>query len=129
MATTINLTTHKDRKEFRRIRKLWTKEFDPHGPLERLLVEEITGVSWRLGITEQIEIRELLRRRNAEEEDDFDYPLDGKIELPVDEWELPVNPGWECEQVIVRAVSGDEKGDTDNTKSPGVVAGAIVPKS
>ncbi|MGE5056405.1 MAG: hypothetical protein ACM3WP_19765 [Acidobacteriota bacterium] len=49
------------------------------------------------------------RRRNTEEDDDFDYPLDGKIQLPIDKWKLPVNFGWECEQVIVRAVSGDKK--------------------
>jgi hypothetical protein len=108
LATTIKLTTHEDREEFRRVRRLWTKEFDPHGTLERFLVEEVTGLSWKLGITEDIEIRELLRRRNTtEEDDDGDYALDDKIELPVKEWKLPVNRGWECEQVIVRATSGD----------------------
>ena len=126
LATTIKLTTHTDRKEFRRIRKLWTEEFRPNGTLEKFLVEEVTGLSWRLGITEQMEIRELLRRRNSEEDDDSEYSLGDKIDLPVKTWELPVNRGWECEQVIVRAMSGDEKGDTDNTKGPGVLAGRVV---
>ena len=129
LATTTNVRTHKDRTEFRRIRRLWTKEFDPHGTLEKFFVEEVTGLSWRLGITEEVEIRELLRRRNTAEDANSEQALDDKIELPVDEWELPVNRGWECEQVIVRAVSGDEEGDTDNTKMRAAAAGTIATKA
>ena len=63
----------KDRKEFRRILKRWTREFRPDGTLETYLVDDITKLSWRLGITEEMEIKELLRRRESEDDDDLEY--------------------------------------------------------
>ena len=123
----IHLTDPKDRKEFRRILKRWTREFRPDGTLETYLVDDITKLSWRLGITEDMEIKELLRRRESEDDDDLEYSWNDKMKLPVDNWELPTNRGWDCEQVIVRATSGDEKGDSDHTTGPAVLGGKIFP--
>jgi hypothetical protein len=48
--------------DYQRVWQSWNDYYQPKGELEQVLVEEVTNTSWKLGITEGLETRELSKR-------------------------------------------------------------------
>lgn len=128
LARKVRLPTHEDREVYRKIVEAWKTYYEPHGTLERFLVDDISFTSWKLGIVEAAEAQELSRRQESLDESDVDFGFNSEIKLPIKEWELPVKRGWSCERIVVRAVSGDENNDWDGAKTPAVVGGRVLPQ-
>jgi hypothetical protein len=114
-----------EEKEYRRVRRAWKEYFHPRGELERFLVEEVTQTSWKLGITEGLETAELSRRQDVR--DEIDGVFHGQIKLPVSDWDLPVDRGWDCERIVVRALAGNDEKNSNTWRGPAVVQNQVVP--
>jgi hypothetical protein len=114
-----------EKKEYQRVRRAWKKYFHPRGELERFLVEEVTQTSWKLGITEGLETAELSRRQDVR--DEIDGVFHGQFKLPVSDWDLPVDRGWDCERIVVRALAGNDEKNSNTWRGPGVVQNQVVP--
>lgn len=113
-----------ERREYRRLWHFWNDYYHPKGGVEQFLVEEVTNTSWKLGITESIEILELSRRQDVR--DGIDGVFHGELELPVSDWDLPVDRGWDCERIVVRALAGDDRGNSNTSRGPAVWQGQVV---
>lgn len=113
-----------EKREYRRVWHFSNDYYHPKRGLEQFLVEEITNTSWKLGITESIEILELSRRQDVR--DGIDGVFDGELKLPVSDWDLPVDRGWDCERIIVWALAGDDKRNSNSSRGPGVWQGQVV---
>lgn len=124
LARKIKLDTHEERKAYRQIWTCWKRHFHPRGQLEKFLVEEIANISWKLGITEALEVDELLRREYVR--DDVGGVFHGDLKLPIHDWDLPLERGWDCERVIVRAVAGDDDSNSHGSSGPAVVQGQLL---
>jgi len=81
LARNVVLDTHKQWKEFRGLRKYCETDLRPEGLVEKLYVEEIVNILWKLGIVEGLEVRELLRRQELS--DGVDNIFHKDLELPI----------------------------------------------
>lgn len=112
------LETDAKKAEYEAHRRRWQEHFQPQGPVEELLVDEITIASWKLGITEMLESKELARR-----EQEFEPILgffEGTLELPIDAGDIPIDHGWSCEKLIVRAVARNDHSSASGKRQPGI---------
>lgn len=116
------------RAEFRKWRDRWIDELHPHGLIEKFLVEEIATLLWKLGITEFVEFRELSRRQGIL--DDVGCILGKDLNLPIRDLDLalhlPLDPGWGCERMVVRAVAAEDHHHSSAMRGPGFVQGHVV---
>ena len=130
LSRNIVLETHKQRAEFRELWHRCRKDARPKGLREKFVVEEITTISWKLGILEPLVVRELLRRQEISDGVDsiFEGGLFHKdLELPINGDDLPLHRGWDCERMVVRAVAGKDQRNSNTTLSPGVFQGQVIP--
>jgi hypothetical protein len=112
------LETDAKRAEYQAHRRRWEEYFQPQGPEEEFLVDEITISSWKLGITETLESRELARREQAM--DPLLGLFESKLELPIDAGDIPIDHGWSCEKLIVRAVTREDNSSTNGRRQPAI---------
>jgi hypothetical protein len=129
LARRVELDTHEERAERRELRHACETEFSPLGLLEEFLVEEITAIFWKLGITEGLQAKELLRRQELSDgmgSDGLDNIFHKDLELPINGHDLPLNRGWDCERLVVRAVSGKDTNYSSASRGPAVVKGQVV---
>jgi hypothetical protein len=113
-----------EQREYHRTWQSWKEFYHPIGDEEEFLVEEITNVSWKLGITEGIETRELLRRLHVR--DGIDRVFHKELQLPVSDWDLPVDRGWDCEQIVIRALADNDRSSSNTSRGPAVVQNQVV---
>jgi hypothetical protein len=113
-----------EEREYQRNWQSWKKFHHPIGDEEEFLVEEITSTTWKLGITEGIETRELLRRLQVR--DGIDRVFHKELELPVSDWDLPVNRGWDCERIVIRALADNDQSNSNSSRGPAVVQNQVV---
>ena len=124
LARNVVLDTDEKRMEYERIWQSWDGHFHPQGPLEGFLVEEVTNISWKLGITETLETKELSRRRYLG--DGVDGVFDGELKLPISGEDLPLDRGWDCERMVVRAVAGNDQRNSSASRGPGFWQNQVV---
>ena len=104
LARNVKLETHEQRAEFRALRRYCKKELHPRGLIEKFIVEEIATLFWKLGITERLEIQELMRRQELSDglgSDGLDHIFNKSLELPISASDLPLARGWDCERMVV----------------------------
>ncbi len=124
LARKVVLDTEEQRAEFLELRQHCKTELRPKGLLEKFVVEEITILFWKLGILEPLVVRELLRRQELS--DDVDGIFRKDLELPISGYDLPLDRGWDCERMVVRAVAGKDQRHSNTMCGPGVVQGQVV---
>lgn len=124
LARKVVLDTHEQRAEFRELRHACRKEWGPDGLYEKFLVEEIAVIFWKLGILEGLQAQELLRRQELS--DDVDSIFHKDLELPISGYDLPLDRGWDCERLVVRAVSGKDNSYSSASRGPAVVQGQVI---
>ena len=118
------LDTDEQRTEFLELRQRCKTELHPKGLIEKVIVEEIATLLLKLGIAEFLEVRELLRRQELS--DDLDSIFRKDLELPISGYDLPLDRGWDCERMVVRAVAGKDQRHSNTMCGPGVVQGQVV---
>jgi hypothetical protein len=116
----LKLETHAQRKELRRLKRRRRKDLRPEGLIQDFLVEEITTLLWKLGIVEPLLVHELLRRQELSENALGCSFLGNDLELPTDNYKLPVDRGWDCERLVVRAVSVQDHRSSQALSSPAI---------
>ena len=124
LARKVVLDTHEQRAEYRELRHACKTEFSPEGLLEKFLVEEIATLFWKLGITEGLQAQQLLLRQELS--DDVGSIFHKDLELPISGYDLPLNRGWDCERLVVRAVSGKDTSYSSASRGPAVVQGQVI---
>jgi hypothetical protein len=125
------LDTHEQRAEFRELRRRCKRELHPKGLFEKFVVEDITTLFFKLGIIEPLVIRELLRRQELSDSDNvkdvFDNAFFHKdVKLPIECSDLPLDRGWDCERMVVRAVAGKDRHYSHTLCGPPISNGKIV---
>ena len=118
------LNTDEERTEFQELLQSWNTDRAPEGLLEKLLVEETAIVSWRLQTLEGLITRELSLREGVR--DQVDGVFYGKLKLPISEWDLPLDRGWDCERIFVRAVAGKDESASIGSRAPGVFQNVVL---
>ncbi len=124
LARNVILDTHEQRAEFRELRHACKKEFSPEGLLEKVFVEEIAIIFWKLGITEALQAQELLRRQKLS--DDVGSIFHKTLKLPISGHDLPLDRGWDCERITVRAVACTDNTNSNASRFPGVFQTQVV---
>lgn len=121
LARKIVLETHQQRAVFRELRQRCKTELCPEGLIEEFVVEEIVTLFWKLGIVEGLEVRELLRRQELS--DDVDDIFRKELKLPISDYDLPLDRGWDIERMVVRAVAGKDQRQSESAHGSGIVQG------
>ena len=124
LAKRIVLETDEERAEFQKLFQSCNAEFGPEGLLERFLVEEIATLLWKLQIALGLETRELSLRQDVRDQVDGVFHSD--LKLPISDWDLPIDRGWECERIVVRAVAGKDETNSSASRGPEVFQNQII---
>jgi len=119
------MDTDEQRVEFQELLQVCKTKLGPKGLLEEFVVEEIATLFWKLGIAEGLEVQELLRRQELS--DGVSGIFNSGLDLPISDYDLPLDRGWDCERMVVRAVAGKDQRHSNATHGPGVVQGQVVP--
>jgi hypothetical protein len=120
VARKVVLDTDEQKVEFQELLQCCRTELGPTGLLENFFVEEIAVTFWKLGIVEGVEIQEILRRQESSDDVKGIFQED----LSISHEDLPLDRGWDCERMVVRAVS-DRRG-SDAMSKPGVLNGQVI---
>jgi hypothetical protein len=123
-AKSVALETHEKRVEFRKLFKHNENYYRPEGPLEEFLVADIVLLSWKLGISEGLVMRELSLRQDVPNQ--LDSIFHGELNLPIDESDLPLDRGWDCERLVVRAVAGKDVSSSSASRGPAVLQNQVM---
>ena len=118
------LETHEERAEFRKLLEHCKNYFRPQGPLEKVFVEDIATLLWKLRISLSLEMRELSLRQEVR--DQVDSIFHGELKLPVSDWDLPIDRGWDCERIVVRAVAGKDESNSSSSRGQPVVQNQLM---
>jgi hypothetical protein len=124
LAKRVVLRTEEEQVEYQEMRESWIAEFNPVGLVEKWLVEDITDLSWKLQILEGLEFRELSFRQGVRGQVGGLFHRD--LRLPISDWDLPLNRGWDCERMIVRAIAGKDESNSSASRAPGVMQNQVT---
>ena len=69
-------------------------------------------------------MRELSLRQD--ERDQVASIFHRELNLPISESDLPIDRGWECERVVVRAVAGKDESSSSASRGPAVVQNQVM---
>ena len=124
LAKEVVLETDEERAEFQELVQTCSDENALDELLRRFVADEIATQLWKLRITLGLETRELARRREAGDEVDRVFHSD--LDLPISNWDLPIDRGWDCERIVVRAVAGKDNRTCNAQRGPAMYQGQIV---
>jgi len=125
LARRIVLENKEQRAEFQRLFQRCRDDFRPQGLLEKFFVEEIAILFWKLRITLGLETKELSVRQQYAQ-DQIDDIFGGNLELPISASDLPLDKGWNCERIVVRAVAGKHEINSSASRGPRVYQGVVL---
>ncbi|HEV2396252.1 MAG TPA: hypothetical protein VGS27_04890 [Candidatus Sulfotelmatobacter sp.] len=129
LARKVVLDTHEQRAEFRKLRRHCKKELHPKGLLEKFVAEEIATIFWKLGLIEPLVFRELSRSQELLDGVDkiFHFSVFHKdLELPIRGDDLPLDRGWDCERMVVRAIVSKDQHYSKTVCGPPISNGQMV---
>jgi hypothetical protein len=124
LAKRVVLETHGERAEFRKLFQRCNHEYRPKGLQEKFHVEDITCLLWKLQISLGREMRELSLRQDVRGQ--VDGVFHRELKLPINDWDLPIDRGWDCERLVVRAIAGKDLSNSSGSRGPAVVKNQIV---
>jgi len=124
LARKVVLDTEEQRAEFQELLQSCKTEWGPEWLIEKFLVEEIAILLWKLGITEGLETRELSLRQDVR--DGVDAVFHGDLKLPISDWDLPIDKGWECERIVVRAAAGKDTSHASTSRGPAIFQNKVI---
>jgi len=124
LATGVVLRTDEARTAFQELLKSCIAEFSPEGLLELFFVEEIATLIWKIQIALRLETQELSRREDVQ---GVEGVFNNELELPIDGVDLPLDRSWECERLVVRAITGTDEKKSDSSRGPLISQGQVLP--
>lgn len=124
LARKLVFDTHEQRTEFQELLQSCETDRVPKGMIEKLLVEEIATTVWKLAILGGLEAKELLLR--LELSDDVGGIFHNALKLPISDYDLPLDRGWDCERIVVRAVAGSDKKNSSASRGPAVFGSQVI---
>lgn len=124
LARRIVLKNDEEQAEFQRLFQRCQEGLNLESVLEEALTEEIAIIFWKLRITNGLESKELLRQENSQ--DQIGGIFHNDLELPVSHWDLPLDKGWDCDRIVVRAVADKDVIDSSASRGPTVYQGVVL---
>ena len=103
----------------------WRNYYRPQGMWENTLVRDITSLRRKRSELEKLEDEEFARFQG--QLGDVDGVFDGDLRLPIEGMDLPIQRGWECERLIVRATSTKDDNRTNGSRGPAIFQGQPRP--
>lgn len=64
--------------------------------------------------------------RRQDLSDEVSAIFDNDLELPISHCDLPLDKGWECERIVVRAIAGKGERTVHGQRGPAIYQGQIV---
>jgi hypothetical protein len=119
------LPGQEDNSDQQRIEERWRKDYNPKGVWEEKLIRDITFLERKDSILEQLEQLEI-SNLGAEAGDIFSV-FDNDLKLPIDGLDLPLQRGWFCDRLIVRASSMKDSAHASGSRGPVYNQGQPVP--
>jgi hypothetical protein len=89
--------------EFQTLFQSLHEELRPDGLVEKFLVEEIATLLWKLQIALGLETQELSTMQSLR--DRLRLFLESDVKFPFSADDLPLDRGWACDRLVVRASS------------------------
>ncbi len=106
------LPKHEDSPDPKLIEEGWRKEYDPKGIWEEKLIRDLIFLDRKDAILQRVEENEVA----TFEAGDVNI-FDGDLKLPIDGIDLPIQRGWLCERLTVRATSTEDQERTNAARS------------
>jgi hypothetical protein len=125
LATRVVFKTDKEKTNFQEVFRRCYEHWRPQGAEEKFQTEEIAILRWKLGLTEVMETSELLRRQELSGK--VDGVFHKSLHLPINDVDLPLASGWDCERLVVRAVAGENEVGSNASRRPVVIQNQIQP--
>jgi hypothetical protein len=125
LAARVVFKTDEEKADFQELLRRCNKEWDPQGLEEEFYTEEIAILYWKLGLTEGLETRELSRRQELSGK--VDGVFHKSLHLPISDFDLPLARGWDCERLVVRAVSTKNTIGSNASRRPAVIQSQVQP--
>ncbi len=79
---------------------------------------------WKLQILEDLVTKELALRQDVRGQ--VDRVFHRELKLPISDWDLPLDSGWDCERIVVRAVAGKDESYNSASRGPAVVQNKVI---
>ncbi len=105
--------------------KRWHRYHRPQGMGETTLVRRITSLERKRSGLEKLEDEEFARFQG--QLGDVDGVFASDLSLPIDGMDLPIQRGWECEKLVVRATSTKDANHTNGSRGPAIFQGLPRP--
>lgn len=122
----IVLNTKEERREFRKLKRRCRNQFKPRDFLENFFVDEVIINIWKLGIIEELEAQDLLRRQGIDNDVNGIFNFKNDLEIPFEKDDIPLQCGWDCERMVVRGTAVKDLAQTNAASGPQVVNGQPV---
>jgi hypothetical protein len=106
-------------------RQRWRNHYQPQGPWEEALVREIAALQKKLSRLETLENHEI--SKFEAQIHGVDSVFDSELKLPIEGIDLPIELGWSCERLIVRASSTEDETHLSGSRGPVLNQGQPVP--
>ncbi len=106
----------------------WRRAYNPCGIWEETLVKEIASQQRKLAILEKLENAELADFEIQVKSDNvsgIDSVFNNELRLPVEGMDLPIQRGWDCERLVIRASSIEDKDYADGSNGPVIKKGQL----
>lgn len=107
------------------IEERWRNDCHPKGVWEEKLIRDLSFLDRKDAILEKLERAEFSALEEAA--GDVFGVFDGDLKLPIDGLDLPVQRGWVCERLTVRATSSEDRARTNTAREQRFNQGAPVP--
>jgi hypothetical protein len=114
-----------DDSDYQRELTRWRSDRKPKGAWEEALVGEIARLQRNASTLETLESREL--SNFAVQQGGVEGIFNSNLKLPIDGLDLPLQRGWECDRVIVRASAGEDDTLANGNRGPAFNQGQPVP--
>jgi hypothetical protein len=119
LAKKVVLETDEEWADFQQLLQACNDDTKPEGLLEQLFVEEFAYQIWKQRILLGLKTRELARLQ-GEQDEGVDGVFHGDLDLPIRASDLPIDKGWDCERLVVRAVAGTDTTSSNAFRGPGI---------
>jgi hypothetical protein len=104
-ACKLHFSSEEEEAEFIRSREEFRADLQPKGILQRVVVDEIAVTHYKLGIADTVVTKGLTQLQKCDS-NQIQALFFSKQQLPIGSWQLPLENGWACERLLVRASSG-----------------------
>ena len=112
-----------EKQRFREMLNSLRIELSPKGAIEEFMIQAIAFDFWNLSRATELITEELNKEHEVS---DCLGIFHHDLELPVSGRDLPVDKGWDCEQIIVRAITATDNSTGHASSTPTLINNVMI---